>query len=536
MGALMAGASYKGQYEERVKAVIEECEKSQNVILFIDEMHLIVAGQGASGGGMDAANLLKPALARGKLRCIGATTLMEYRKYIEKDQALVRRFQEVLVNEPDVPSTISILRGIREKYELHHGVSIGDAAIVQAATLAHRYLTSRKLPDAAIDLIDEACAAVRVARDSQPEIIDKLERSRTQLEIEIHALDRENEKGKGKDEATKERLEKAKADMRKIDDELNPLKAQYEAIKSRSDEIQHVKERIEELKTKADNAERNYDIATASDIRYYSIPDLQNKLTALEERSKVERQKQGQVLGEEEVTPDAIADIVARWTGIPANRLKQGEKQKLLRMEKHLSKQVVGQPQAIKAISDAIRLSRSGLSNPDRPLCSALFLGQSGCGKTETVKALANFLFDDKDAICRIDASEYSEKHAVSRLIGAPPGYVGHENGGVLTEWVRRKPFSIVLVDEVEKASKEFTTLFLQVLDDGRLTDSEGRVVSFKNTVIIMTSNLGSSALARLPPDTPVTPEIREDVMVAVRSYFLPECEPKCFLYTMYKY
>lgn len=523
MGALMAGASYKGQYEERVKAVIEECEKSQNVILFIDEMHLIVAGQGNTSGGMDAANLLKPALARGKLRCIGATTLAEYRKYIEKDQALVRRFQEVLVNEPDVPSTISILRGIREKYELHHGVSISDAAVVQAATLAHRYLTSRKLPDAAIDLIDEACAAVRVARDSQPEIIDKLERARTQLEVEIHALDRENEKAKGKDETTKERLEKAKADMRKIDEELNPLKAQYEAIKSRADEIQNVKERIEELKLKADNAERNYDIATASDIRYYSIPDLQNKLTALEEKSKVERSKQGQVLGEEEVTPDAIADIVARWTGIPANKLKQSEKQKLLKMEKVLSKEVVGQPEAVKAISNAIRLSRSGLSNADKPLGSFLFAGSTGTGKTFCAKVLANFLFDDKDAICRIDASEYSEKHAISRLIGAPPGYVGHENGGVLTEWVRRKPFSIVLIDEIEKASKEFTTLFLQVLDDGRLTDSEGRVVSFRNTVIIMTTNLGSQYLNAMPADSHVTPEVREQVMGAIKAWFLPE-------------
>lgn len=523
MGALMAGASYKGQYEERVKAVIEECEKSQNVILFIDEMHLIVAGQGNTSGGMDAANLLKPALARGKLRCIGATTLAEYRKYIEKDQALVRRFQEVLVNEPDVPSTISILRGIREKYELHHGVSIGDAAIVQAATLAHRYLTSRKLPDAAIDLIDEACAAVRVARDSQPEIIDKLERSRTQLEVEIHALDRENEKAKGKDEATKERLEKAKADMRKIDDELNPLRAQYEAIKSRTDEIQTVKERIEELKTKADNAERNYDIATASDIRYYSIPDLQNKLTALEERSRIERQKQGQVLGEEEVTPDAIADIVARWTGIPANRLKQDEKQKLLHMEKVLGKEVVGQPEAVKAISNAIRLSRSGLSNADKPLGSFLFAGSTGTGKTLCAKALAQYLYNDKDAICRIDASEYSEKHAISRLIGAPPGYVGHENGGVLTEWVRRKPYSIVLIDEIEKASKEFTTLFLQVLDDGRLTDSEGRVVSFRNTIIIMTTNLGSQYLNAMPADARVTPEVREQVTGAIKAHFVPE-------------
>lgn len=523
MGALMAGASYKGQYEERVKAVIEECEKSQNVILFIDEMHLIVAGQGNTSGGMDAANLLKPALARGKLRCIGATTLAEYRKYIEKDQALVRRFQEVLVNEPDVQSTISILRGIREKYELHHGVSIGDAAVVQAATLAHRYLTTRKLPDAAIDLIDEACAAVRVARDSQPEIIDKLERSRTQLEVEIHALERENERAKGKDESTKERLEKAKADMRKIDDELNPLKAQYEAIKSRADEIQSVKERIEELKTKADNAERNYDIATASDIRYYSIPDLQQKLNALEEKSKIERKKQGQVLGEEEVTPDAIADIVARWTGIPANKLKQSEKEKLMKMEKILSKEIVGQPEAIKAISNAIRLSRSGLANADKPLGSFLFAGSTGTGKTWASKCLAKFLFDDKDAICRIDASEYSEKHAISRLIGAPPGYVGHENGGVLTEWVRRKPFSIVLIDEIEKASKEFTTLFLQVLDDGRLTDSEGRVVSFKNTVIIMTTNLGSQYLNALPSDAPITDQVREQVNGAIRAFFLPE-------------
>ena len=377
-----------------------------------------MAGQGSSSGGMDAANLLKPALARGRIKVIGATTLAEYRKNIEKDTALVRRFQEVIVDEPDVPSTISILRGIREKYELHHGVSISDASIVQAAQLAHRYLTSRKLPDAAIDLIDESCAAVKVARDSQPEIIDKLSRARTQLEVEIHALERENEKAKGKDEGIKERLDAAQGQLRKVDDELDPLRAQYESIKHRAEEIQACKERIEELKQKADRAERNYDIASASDIRYYSIPDMQAKLEKLEALKKTEDAQRGNILGEEEVTPEAIAEIVSRWTGIPAASLKQSEKEKLLRMEQRLSKEVIGQAEAVKAVSNAIRLSRSGLANAERPTGSFLFCGPSGTGKTQLTKALAKQLFSDEACICRIDASEYSEKHSISRLIG----------------------------------------------------------------------------------------------------------------------
>lgn len=515
MGALMAGAKYKGEYEERVKSVLNEVEKASEegagVILFIDELHLIMAGKGAEGGGMDAANLLKPQLARGKIRVIGATTLAEYSKYIEKDAAFERRFAQVLVNEPSVPDTISILRGIREKYEVHHGVRILDSALVAAATLAHRYLTSRRLPDSAIDLVDECCASVRVTRETAPEAIDQLERKRLELEVEIHALERE------KDSSSKERLAAARKEVANIDDKLQPLKAQYETEKKRSDEINEIRKRIDELKAKADDAERRYDLATASDLRYYAIPELQGRL----EKAMAEEAAHGGSLADT-VAPEAIAEVVARWTGIPVTRLMSTEREKLLRLEKTLAESVVGQPEAVKAVANAIRLSRSGLRNENRPLASFLFAGPSGTGKTLLSKTLAQSLFDSPDAMCRIDGSEYSEKHSISRLIGAPPGYVGHDQGGQLTEYIRRKPYSVILVDELEKASREFVTVFLQVLDDGRLTDGQGRVVDFRNTVIIFTSNVGSTFLTDMG-EGPVPSPIRKAVMDAIRTTWPPE-------------
>ncbi|KAI0669877.1 P-loop containing nucleoside triphosphate hydrolase protein [Trametes maxima] len=518
MGALMAGAKYKGEYEERIKSVLNEVEKASEdgpgIILFIDELHLIMAGRGAEGGGMDAANLFKPLLARGKLRCIGATTLSEYRKYIETDPALERRFAQVLVNEPSVPETISILRGIREKYEVHHGVRIHDGALIAAAQLAHRYLTSRRLPDSAIDLVDEACASVRVTRETAPEAIDKLQRRKLELEVEIHALERE------KDEASKERLVAARKAIADVEDQLKPLQASYEAEKQRGDEITLVRRRIDELKAKADEAERRYDLATASDLRYYALPDLQNKLTQLEAKKAEEDTARGS--GTDNVTPEQIAEIISKWTNIPVTRLMSTEKEKLLRMEKILSQQVVGQPEAVKAVANAIRLSRSGLRNADRPIASFLFAGPSGTGKTLMSKTLATLLFDSAEAMIRIDGSEYSEKHSIARLIGAPPGYVGHDQGGQLTEYIRRKPYSIVLIDEIEKASREFYQLFLQVLDDGRLTDGQGRVVDFRNTVIIMTSNLGAAFLNDMG-EGPVKSATRELVMGAIRGHFPPE-------------
>jgi len=491
MGALMAGAKYKGEYEERVKAVLSEVERSGDegtqILLFVDELHLIMAGSKDSSGGMDAANLLKPMLARGKLKLIGATTLNEYREYIEKDSAFERRFAQVLVEEPSVPDTVGIMRGIREKYETYHGVRIMDSALVLAAQLAKQYLTSRRLPDSAIDLLDEAAAAVKVARETKPEAIDELERRKLGLEVEVHALERE------KDEASKERLETAKQAIADVEDKLGPLKHHYDNEKHLGDEINDLRRKIEELRAKADEAERRYDLATAADIRYHSIPNRETKLKELEAK-EMERGGAAQ-----RVTPEMIAEVVARWTGVPVSTLVETEKAKLLRLERLISKKVIGQPEAVKAVANAIRLNRSGLSNQNRPIASFLLVGPSGTGKTLLAKTLAGVMFNSEEAMVRIDASEYSEKHSVSRLIGAAPGYIGHDSGGQLTEAVRRKPYSLILIDEIEKAAKEFHQLFLQVLDDGRLTDNKGRIVDFRNTIIMMTSNIGSAYLNENP-------------------------------------
>ncbi|KAJ5914576.1 Heat shock protein hsp98 [Penicillium tannophilum] len=525
VGSLVAGSKYRGEFEERMKGVLKEIEDSKDtIVLFVDEIHLLM-GAGSSGeGGMDAANLLKPMLARGQLHCIGATTLGEYRKYIEKDQAFERRFQQVLVKEPSVPETISILRGLKEKYEVHHGVNILDGAIVSAATLASRYLTARRLPDSAVDLIDEAAAAVRVTRESEPEALDTLERKLRQLQIEIHALEREQ------DEASKARLEAAKQEAANVSEELRPMRQKYESEKQRSKEVQDAKIKLDSLKVKRDEAERSGDTVTAADLEYYAIPETKTLIERLEaDRARADAERRaahgdaGEALLADAVGPDQINEIVARWTGIPVTRLKTTEKDKLLNMEKYLGKLVIGQKEAVVSVSNAIRLQRSGLSNPNSPP-SFLFCGPSGTGKTLLTKALAEFLFDDPKSMIRFDMSEYQERHSLSRMIGAPPGYVGHDAGGQLTESLRRRPFSILLFDEVEKAAKEVLTVLLQLMDDGRITDGQGRIVDAKNCIVVMTSNLGAGFLSRpTTKDGRIDPQTRELVMGALRDYFLPE-------------
>ncbi|KAG7115746.1 Heat shock protein hsp98 like [Verticillium longisporum] len=524
VGALVAGSKYRGEFEERMKGVLKEIEDSKEmIVLFVDEIHLLM-GAGSSGeGGMDAANLLKPMLARGQLHCIGATTLAEYRKYVEKDAAFERRFQQVLVKEPTIAETISILRGLKERYDRHHRVTILDSALVAAANLAGRYLTSRRLPDSAIDLVDEASAAVRVARESQPEIIDSLERKLRQIMIEIAALEKE------KDEASQTRLAQAKKDARNVEEELEPLRQKYLSEIKRGEEIHMAKSKLDELQKRLENAANDGDHAKAADIKYGAIPEqlavikeLEAKKAAADAALSATGQDTGSMVTDI-VSVDHINEIVARWTGIPVTRLRTTEKDKLLHMEKVLGKIVVGQKEAVKSVSNAIRLQRSGLANPNQPP-SFLFCGPSGTGKTLLTKALAEFLFDDPKSMIRFDMSEYQERHALSRMIGAPPGYVGHDAGGQLTEALRRKPFSILLFDEVEKAAKEVLTVLLQLMDDGRITDGQGRIVDAKNCIVVMTSNLGAEYLTQsTSPDGRVDAATREKVMNALRGWFLPE-------------
>ncbi|MDC0959422.1 AAA family ATPase, partial [Planktomarina temperata] len=508
MGALIAGAKYRGEFEERLKAVLNEVTSAAGeILLFIDEMHTLV-GAGKGDGAMDAANLIKPALARGELHCIGATTLDEYRKYVEKDAALARRFQPVQVEEPSVTDTISILRGIKEKYELHHGVRIADAALVAAATLSNRYITDRFLPDKAIDLVDEAASRLRMQVDSKPEELDALDRDILQKQIEVEALKLED------DAASKTRLaalEKSLADLQERSSELN---AQWQAERDKLASAREIKEQLDRARADLDIAKREGNLGKAGELSYGVIPGLEKSLAEAEAA-------EGHMV-EEAVRPDQIAGVVERWTGIPTSRMLEGERDKLLRMEEELHARVIGQSAAVKAVSNAVRRARAGLNDESRPLGSFLFLGPTGVGKTELTKAVANFLFDDDAAMVRIDMSEFMEKHSVSRLIGAPPGYVGYDEGGVLTEAVRRRPYQVVLFDEVEKAHPDVFNILLQVLDDGVLTDSQGRTVDFKQTLIVLTSNLGAQVLSELPEGVESS-EARREVMEAVRGHFRPE-------------
>ena len=509
MGALIAGAKYRGEFEERLKSVLKEIESAAGeIILFIDEMHTLV-GAGKADGAMDAANLIKPALARGELHCIGATTLDEYRKYVEKDAALARRFQPIMVEEPTVVDTISILRGIKEKYELHHGVRISDSALVAAATLSHRYITDRFLPDKAIDLMDEAASRLRMEVDSKPEELDALDREIMQKQIEAEALKKED------DAASRDRLDKIELDLSGLMEKSAGLTAAWQAGRDKLQAAREIKEKLEQARGDLEIAKRAGNLAKAGELSYGVIPALEKQLVL------AEAQEDGLQV-EETVRPEQIAEVVERWTGIPTSRMLEGERDKLLRMEEEIGKRVIGQRTAVRAVSNAVRRARAGLNDEGRPLGSFLFLGPTGVGKTELTKALAAFLFDDDNAMVRIDMSEFMEKHAVSRLIGAPPGYVGYEEGGVLTEAVRRRPYQVVLFDEVEKAHPDVFNILLQVLDDGVLTDGHGRKVDFKQTLIVLTSNLGAQALSMLPDGADAS-EAKRDVMDAVRVHFRPE-------------
>ncbi|MFP4213328.1 MAG: ATP-dependent chaperone ClpB [Desulfohalobiaceae bacterium] len=516
MGALIAGAKYRGEFEERLKAVLKEIQESEGrVILFIDEMHTIV-GAGRTDGSMDASNLLKPMLARGELHCIGATTLDEYRKNIENDPALERRFQPVIVDEPSLEDTISILRGLRERYEVHHGVRISDSALVIAATLSHRYITDRHLPDKAIDLIDEAASMIRTEIDSLPTELDEINRRIMQLEIEREALKRES------DAASKERLQNLEKELSEAKENQAQLMAQWEKEKNSIKDLQQLKEEAEKTKLEIEEAERQYDLNRVAELRYGKLAELEKQIAAKEqEQSQAEEKPR---LLKEEVGPDDVAEIISRWTGIPLSRLMEGEREKLLRLPEVLHQRVVGQDEAVDAVANAVIRARSGLKDPQRPIGSFIFLGPTGVGKTELCKTLAQSLFDTEENMLRLDMSEYMEKHTVSRLIGAPPGYVGYDEGGQLTEAVRRKPYSVILLDEVEKAHQDVFNVLLQIMDDGRLTDSHGRMVDFKNTILIMTSNLGSQYLLEgITPQGELRPGVREDVFSTLRSSFRPE-------------
>ena len=512
LGSMLAGAKYRGEFEDRLKAVLKEIENAQGqIILFIDELHTLV-GAGAAEGAIDASNMLKPALARGELRCVGATTLNEYKKYIEKDAALERRFQQIYVGEPTVEDTIAILRGLKERYEVHHGVRIKDSAIVAAATLSHRYITDRFLPDKAIDLIDEAASRLRIEIDSLPQEIDQLEREIIQLEIERQALQREE------DERSKTRLKEIEQRIADLRETSSGMKAKWQSEKEAIEHMRAAKAELEQLKLQLDQARNAGELARASEIQYGKIPELEQKLKL--EQDKLAGFQQDGVMLKEEVDEEDVAEVVAKWTGIPVSKMLEGEMQKLVTMEERLAQRVIGQEEALMAVANAVRRARAGLQDPNRPIGSFIFLGPTGVGKTETARALAEFLFDDERAMVRLDMSEYMEKHAVARMIGAPPGYVGYEEGGQLTEAVRRRPYSVILFDEIEKAHTDVFNVLLQILDDGRLTDAKGRTVDFKNTVLIMTSNLGSREIQAAEGDEK---QVREAVLQELRAHFKPE-------------